>query len=63
MLTPALHLTFSLCVVAATIALLLALRHLPTGRKEEQKDGGVGGEREGIWKEECREKAGHPLQG
>lgn len=64
MFAPALHLTFSLCAVAATVALLLALRPLPIGRKEEQKDRGVGRETEGFGKKSAgREKVGHPVQG
>lgn len=39
-------------MVAATVVQLLELRPIPIGRKEEQKDGGMGREREGIWKEE-----------
>lgn len=62
MFAPALHLTFSLCAVAAIVALLLALRPLPVGRKE-QKDGGVGRETEGFGKKSARrEKVGHPVQ-
>lgn len=63
MLTPALRLTLTLRVVAAVVASLLALRAIPTGRKEEQNGGGVRREREFGKRREGREKVGHPIQG